>query len=232
MLEARFRGMIWSYRAIKTRHLHQINTMRSSGLRVPTIFRAFANQSGGFEMVGFQVKDIYNAIEKQRRAGASDTDNALNQYDFNIFRDVMGFDATYGRNKYKCPLVIFSGVDHHMRIVVFGCAVLSKEGEERCVWLLRAFLEAMKGKAPKSVITDDDQAMKSAIKAVFPEAHHRLCSWHLLHNATARVGIPRFMTKFRLCLMGDLEVDDFEDIWNDAVEEFGLQKKIMGQGYV
>ncbi|XP_015960414.1 protein FAR1-RELATED SEQUENCE 5-like [Arachis duranensis] len=266
MLEARFRGMIWSYRAIKTRHLHQINTMRSSGLRVPTIFRAFANQSGGFEMVGFQVKDIYNAIEKQRRAGASDTDNALkylqmlkrrdpcmfwkysldeqrrlhnifwcdgaSQYDFNIFRDVMGFDATYGRNKYKCPLVIFSGVDHHMRIVVFGCAVLSKEGEERCVWLLRAFLEAMKGKAPKSVITDDDQAMKSAIKAVFPEAHHRLCSWHLLHNATARVGIPRFMTKFRLCLMGDLEVDDFEDIWNDAVEEFGLQKKIMGQGYV
>ncbi|XP_015947461.1 protein FAR1-RELATED SEQUENCE 1-like, partial [Arachis duranensis] len=32
------------------------------------------------------------------------------------------------------------------------------------------------------------------------------------------------MTKFRLCLMGDLEVDDFEDIWNDAVEEFGLQQ--------
>ncbi|XP_015962294.1 protein FAR1-RELATED SEQUENCE 5-like [Arachis duranensis] len=232
--------------------------MRSSGLRVPTIFRAFANQSGGFEMVGFQVKDIYNAIEKQRRAGASDTDNALkylqmlkrrdpcmfwkysldeqrrlhnifwcdgaSQYDFNVFGDVMGFDATYGRNKYKCPLVIFSGVDHHMRTVVFGCAVLSKEGEESYVWLLRAFLEAMKGKAPKSVITDGDQAMKSAIKAVFPEAHHRLYSWHLLRNATARVGIPRFMTKFRLCLMGDLEVDDFEDIWNDAVEEFGLQQ--------
>ncbi|XP_016164725.1 protein FAR1-RELATED SEQUENCE 5-like [Arachis ipaensis] len=130
-------------------------------------------------MVGFEVKDIYNAIEKQRRAGTSDTDNALT-----VFGDVIGFDATYGRNKYKCPLVIFSGVDHHMRTIVFGCTVLSKEGEESYVWLLRAFLKAMKGKAPKSVITDGDQAMKSAIKAV----------------------------------------DDFEDIWNETVEEFGLQQ--------
>ncbi|RYR49849.1 hypothetical protein Ahy_A07g036370 [Arachis hypogaea] len=80
-----------------------------------------------------------------------------------------------------------------MRTVVFGCTVLSKEGEESYVWLLRAFLEAMKGKALESVITDDDQAMKSAIKAIFPEAHHRLCSWHLLCNVTARVGIPQFL---------------------------------------
>ncbi|RYQ90354.1 hypothetical protein Ahy_B09g096477 [Arachis hypogaea] len=28
--------------------------------------------------------------------------------------------------------------------------------------------------------------MKSAVSTVFPGAHHRLCSWHLLRNATAR----------------------------------------------
>ncbi|RYR54141.1 hypothetical protein Ahy_A06g029397 [Arachis hypogaea] len=89
------------------------------------------------------------------------------KYDFSIFGDVMEFDATYGRNKYICSHVIFSRVDHHMRIVVFGCAVLLKEGEENYVCFLQAFLEAMKGKAPKFVITDSDQAMKSAIKAVF-----------------------------------------------------------------
>ncbi|QHO02441.1 Protein FAR1-RELATED SEQUENCE [Arachis hypogaea] len=38
MLEARFRGMMRSHRAIKMGDLHQINTMRSSGLQVPTIF--------------------------------------------------------------------------------------------------------------------------------------------------------------------------------------------------
>ncbi|KAL4345197.1 hypothetical protein AHAS_Ahas11G0254300 [Arachis hypogaea] len=138
--------------------------MKSSGLRVLTIFRAFANQSGGFEMVGFDVKDIYNAIEKQRKAEASDTYNALKYLQMLKSRDplfsemyVMGFDATSGRNKYKCPLVIFSGVDYHMRTGVFGCAVFSKEWEKSYVWLLRAFLEAMKGKAPKSVIIDVEE---------------------------------------------------------------------------
>ncbi|RYQ99479.1 hypothetical protein Ahy_B07g087410 [Arachis hypogaea] len=32
---------------------------------------------GGFETVGFEIKDIYNAIEKQRRAGATDAEVAL-----------------------------------------------------------------------------------------------------------------------------------------------------------
>ncbi|XP_016192260.1 protein FAR1-RELATED SEQUENCE 5-like [Arachis ipaensis] len=240
MLDARFRGLSQSHRVVKEGDLHQINSMRKSGLRVPTIFRAFANQSGGFETVGFEIKDIYNAIEKQRRAGATDAEakyslnvdkrlenlfwcDGTSRYDYNVFGDVLGFDATYSRNKYKCPLVIFSRVDHHMRTAVFGCAILSKESEGSYVWLLRSFLEVMKGKQPKSVITDGDLAMKSAVSIVFPGAHHRLCSWHLLRNATARVGRPGFLWKFRLCLMGHLEVDEFERIWTDSVADHRLE---------
>ncbi|KAL4373160.1 hypothetical protein AHAS_Ahas05G0054000 [Arachis hypogaea] len=238
MLDARFRGLSRSYRAVKEGDLHQINSIRKSGLQVPTIFRAFANQSGGFETVGFEVKDIYNAIEKQRRAGATDAESSLDvdkrlenlfwcdgtsRYNYNVFGDVLGFDATYGRNKYKCPLVIFSGVDHHMRTVVFGCAILSNESEASYVWLLRSFLEAMKEKQPKSVITDGNLAMKSAVSTVFPGAHHRLCSWHLLRNATARVGRLGFLRKFCLCLMGDLEVNEFETIWTNSVVDHGLE---------
>ncbi|KAL4357629.1 hypothetical protein AHAS_Ahas09G0205800 [Arachis hypogaea] len=167
MLDARFRGLSWSHRAVNEGDLHQINSMRKAGLRVPTIFHAFANQSGGFETVGFEIKDIYNAIEKQRRAGATDAEAALkflgilrttdcgmfwkysldgdkrlenlfwwdgtSSYDYSVFGDVLDFDATYGRNKYKCHLVIFSGVDHHIRTVVFGCAILSNESEGRYV---------------------------------------------------------------------------------------------------
>ncbi|XP_015932246.1 protein FAR1-RELATED SEQUENCE 5-like [Arachis duranensis] len=218
MLDARFKGLSRSHRAVKKGNLHQIN------------------QSGGFETVGFEIKDIYNEIEKQRRAGATDAEAALkflgtlrttdsgmfwkysldvdkrlenlfwcdgtSLYDYRVFGNVLGFDATYDRNKYKCPLEIFSGVDHHMRTVVFGCAILSNESEGSYVWLLRSFLEAMKGKQPKSVITDGDLAIKSAVSTVFPGAHHRLCSWHLLRNATAGVGRPGFLRKFRLCLMG------------------------------
>ncbi|XP_025631229.1 protein FAR1-RELATED SEQUENCE 5-like [Arachis hypogaea] len=185
MLDARFKGLSRSHRAVKEGDLHQINSMRKSGLRVPTIFRAFANQSGGFETVGFEIKDIYNAIEKQRRKYSLAVGKRLENlfwcdgtscYDYSVFGDVLGFDATYGHNKYKCPLVIFSGVDHHIRTVVFGCAILSNESEGSYVWLLWSFLEAMKGKQSKSAITDGDLTIKSAVSTVFPGAHHRLCS--------------------------------------------------------
>ncbi|KAL4394752.1 hypothetical protein AHAS_Ahas02G0183400 [Arachis hypogaea] len=64
--------------------------------------------------------------------------------------------------------------------------------------------------------------MKSAVSTVFPGAHQRLCSWHLLRNATARVGRLGFLRKFRR-LMGDLEVDEFERIWTDSVADHGLE---------
>ncbi|KAL4390524.1 hypothetical protein AHAS_Ahas03G0153700 [Arachis hypogaea] len=83
-----------------------------------------------------------------------------------------------------------------MRTVVFGCEILSNEVEESYVWLLRVFLEAMKGQEPKFVLTDGDLAMKNAINVVFTNAHHWLCSWHLLQNATARIGWPMFLCKF------------------------------------
>ncbi|KAL4370008.1 hypothetical protein AHAS_Ahas06G0022800 [Arachis hypogaea] len=47
----------------------------------------------------------------------------------------------------------------------------------------------MKEKQPKSVMTDGDLAMKNVVGAVFLGAHHRLCSWHLLRNATAKCTI-------------------------------------------
>ncbi|XP_057719767.1 protein FAR1-RELATED SEQUENCE 5-like [Arachis stenosperma] len=189
--------------------------MRKSGLQVPTIFCAFANQSGGFE--------TRYSLDVDKRLENLFWCDGTSRYDYSIFGDVLGFDATYGHNKYKCPLVIFSGVDHHMRTVVFGYAILSNESEASYLWLPRSFLEAMKGKQPKSIITDGDLAMKSAVSIVFPGAHHRLCSWHLLRNATARVERPGFLRKFCLCLMGDLEVEEFETIWTDIVADHELE---------
>lgn len=100
--------------------------------------------------------------------------------DYLIFGDVMAFDATYRKNKYLCPFVVFSRVNHHNQSIVFGAGLVTNEKEETYVWLLEQFLEAMGGKAPTSVITDGDMAMRNAIRKVFPDAHHRLCAWHLL----------------------------------------------------
>ncbi|KAL4300540.1 hypothetical protein AHAS_Ahas17G0211100 [Arachis hypogaea] len=52
------------------------------------------------------------------------------QFDYAIFGDVLAFDATYGRNKYNLPVVVFSGVNHHNQTCVFGCAMISCKTQE------------------------------------------------------------------------------------------------------
>ncbi|RYR26757.1 hypothetical protein Ahy_B02g061060 isoform J [Arachis hypogaea] len=77
------------------------------------------------------------------------------QLDYEVFGDVLAFDATYKKNKYLCPVVVFSGVNRHNQTVVFGSALVTDESKEVYVWLLHQLLAAMRGKAPVSVITDD-----------------------------------------------------------------------------
>jgi hypothetical protein len=94
---------------------------------------------------------------------------------YEVFGDVLAFDATYNKIKYILPVVFFSGVNHHNQTIVFAAAIVTNETEQTYVWLLEQFMEAMKGKAPTSVITDGDLAMRNAIRRIFPHTHHRLC---------------------------------------------------------
>ncbi|XP_016169062.1 protein FAR1-RELATED SEQUENCE 5-like [Arachis ipaensis] len=146
------------------------------------------------------------------------------QEDYGIFGDVLAFDATYGRNKYNLPVVVFSGVNHHNQTCVFGTAMVSCESQESYIWVLRQFLECMQGKAPHSVITDGDPAMRIAIRSVFPEAHHRLCAWHLLRNATVNISDPRFTQMFRHCMLADMEIEEFEAHWESMLNECGVRE--------
>ncbi|XP_025615733.1 protein FAR1-RELATED SEQUENCE 5-like isoform X1 [Arachis hypogaea] len=145
------------------------------------------------------------------------------QLDFHLFGDVLAFDATYRKNKYMCPLVVFSGVNHHNQTIVFAAALVANETEETYTWLLQQFLEAMKGKAPGCVITDGHGAMKKAIEAVFPGAYHRLCAWHLIRNATSNISNPVFTSEFKKCMLFDYEVSEFEERWQKVVSELGLE---------
>ncbi|KAJ1417013.1 MULE transposase domain [Sesbania bispinosa] len=159
----------------------EMNSMRSVGISVPDIYASFANRCGGYDR---SVK-------------------------LSTFGDVLSFDATYGRNKYRCPLVIFSGVNHHNSTIVFGSVVVANETEDTYVWLLEQFKDAMKGKSLTAVITDGDMAMRNAIRKAFPEAHHHLCAWHLLRNATANAGIPGFVDELEKCIFANVEVAEF-----------------------
>ncbi|KAG7990683.1 hypothetical protein I3843_02G036900 [Carya illinoinensis] len=89
--------------------------------------------------------------------------DAMSRAAYQYFGDVVTFDATYLTNIYKMPCVSFSGVNYHHQTIMFGCAILVNETAESYTWLLRTWQEAMFGKAPKTIIIDNDKAMAKAI---------------------------------------------------------------------
>ncbi|XP_045789627.1 protein FAR1-RELATED SEQUENCE 5-like [Trifolium pratense] len=166
---------------------------------------------------------VTHSIDLERRLERLFWCDGESRKNYEIFGDVVAFDATYRKNKYNCPFVVFSGVNHHNQTIVFATGIVTRETEETYVWLLEQFLTAMNGKHPLSVITDGDLAMRNAIRRVFPTSHHRLCAWHLLRNASSNIGIPECMSHLKRCMLGDMEVEKFENLWSEMVEKFRLQ---------
>ncbi|KAF7114848.1 hypothetical protein RHSIM_RhsimUnG0075000 [Rhododendron simsii] len=94
----------------------------------------------------------------------------------------------------------------------------AQETEDTYNWVLSTFVEAMDGKRPMSVVTNGDLAMQNAIRNIFPDARHRLCSWHLERHAAKNVHIPEFIYDFTTLMQMECDVEEFETIWADMRE--------------
>ena len=98
------------------------------------------------------------------------------------FGDVVSFDTTFGTNKESRPFGVFVGFNHFRETVVFGAVLMYDETFESFKWLFETFLKAYNGKQPKTIYTDQDAAMRKAVKEVFLEAWHDLCTFHIMQN--------------------------------------------------
>lgn len=258
VLGEQFCGMLPTHKTMSEVDVVQMNNFRKVGIGGAShIFGSFANQTGGYEKVGFSRKDIYNQISRQHKRHCSDAQAALrylqqlgskdpmmfvrytidregrlehlfwcdgvSQLNYKVYGDVLAFDPTYGKNKYLLPLVVFSGVNKHNLSIIFAAVVVGNETDETYVWLLQQFLTAMKDRKPNAVITDGDNAMRNAIRRVFPDAHHRLCVWHRLHNVTSNIGKPEFTADFQKCMLTEYDVGKFRSKWLEMVSKFGIE---------
>ncbi|KAK1434457.1 hypothetical protein QVD17_00200 [Tagetes erecta] len=146
---------------------------------------------------------------------------------YQVFGDIMSFDATYRSNRYSMVFVPFTGIDNHNNNVSFGAALLASETTETYKWLLRCFLKAFV-KQPDVVVTDQDPAMKKAIEDVFSGSRHRLCMWHVMHKLSTKVGVTLCNTtdfKQRICDIvwtDSLSPSEFEVGWHSVIQDFDL----------
>jgi len=144
------------------------------------------------------------------------------------YSDLVSFDATYMTNMYDMPFAPFIGINRHGQSFMLGCAFIRNEKIPSYVWLFETFLEAMQGKAPVGIITDQDAAMRCAIAQIFPNTNHRNCRWHIMDKFSSTIGPilaadEELEEDFKECLNYTVTPDEFESKWSAMVSKYSLQ---------
>ncbi|CAN0876191.1 Protein FAR1-RELATED SEQUENCE 5 [Linum grandiflorum] len=148
--------------------------------------------------------------------------------DYKHFGDVLCFDTIYRTNKYGRPFAPFVGVNHLKETVIFGAALLYDETIPSFKWLFGAFLSAMGGKQPKTILADQSTIMARAIQEVFTETHHRLCVWHIYQNAATHLShifhsCMQFASDFGACVFDYEDEDEWNKAWDAMLKKYTLE---------
>ncbi|WOL08922.1 protein FAR1-RELATED SEQUENCE 9-like [Canna indica] len=148
---------------------------------------------------------------------------------YGYFGDAVTFDTTYKKNKYMMPFVTFSGVNHHLQPVIFGCALLIDETEFSFIWLFETWLAAMGGHAPVSFVTDQNRAMAAAVAKVFPNTCHRFCKWLILSRSKQKLAHvysahPSLRGELEECVIKSETIEAFETRWASIIDKYDLRK--------
>jgi len=145
------------------------------------------------------------------------------------YGDFLSFDTTYMTNRYNLPVAPIVGISGHGHTIIFGCAFISDETTETFKWLFETFLESMGGKHPKTIITDQDQAMRAAIATVMPQTTHRNCFFHIkskCYNKNGRCfakneGLPE---RFEDIVNNSVTEEEFEYLWQKMIADYKLEQ--------
>ncbi|KAL5706547.1 aspartate transaminase [Ranunculus cassubicifolius] len=153
--------------------------------------------------------------------------DARSRLDFGYFGDVIFFETNYGSCQYGRPFVPIFGVNHHLQIVLFGCAIILNDSEESLTWLLETFLKAMRGRCPIRIITDQDEEMQKAIDRVLPGTRHCLSSRYIFHSASKNLSHlyndeVEFDRDFKRCIYESQTPDEFETKWASLLDQYHL----------
>lgn len=146
---------------------------------------------------------------------------------YEVFGDAVVFDTTHRLTAFDMPLGIWVGMNNYGMPCFFGCALLREENTLSFSWALKAFLGFMNGKAPLTILTDQNMCLKEAIAIEMPSTTHALCIWMIVakfpswFNAVLGERYNEWKAEFNR--LYNLETkEDFELGWRDMINIFGL----------
>ncbi|XP_026414157.1 protein FAR1-RELATED SEQUENCE 5-like [Papaver somniferum] len=161
--------------------------------------------------------------------------DAQSRRDYALFGDAVCFDTTFRTNNYNMLCAPIVGINNHGQTTLFGCGLIDGESTDAVVWLFNTFMEAMEGKRPVSIFSDQAPGILKAVEEVFPDSHHGLCLWHISQNAAKHLGktfseYKSFASDFKSCIYDPETIDEFEKNWKKMLEDYKLTNNEWLQG--
>jgi hypothetical protein len=125
------------------------------------------------------------------------------------------------------PFVPFTGVNHHHQSMMFGRALLINETTESYTWLLKTWLEAMLGRVPSTIITDDDKVIGKAIAEVLPNTTQIVLVAYFTKSSRIFGSYiynkyPSFQGDFQHSIHNTIMIEEFETEWSEIVSKYQL----------
>lgn len=149
---------------------------------------------------------------------------------YSKYHDVILHDNTALTNKYKWPLSLFLAVDCNNKSRLLAQAFIQDETEESYIWLLKCFKRT--NIEPKTIITDADPAMLSALQQELPNTFHVTCIYHLSQNLPKR--LKSILGKDYLQFLNDFYIarnsvseDVFEYRWERLQDKYSQAKNYL-----
>ncbi|KAG8046600.1 hypothetical protein GUJ93_ZPchr0008g13377 [Zizania palustris] len=150
------------------------------------------------------------------------------------FGDAVRFGIVYKNSKEHIPIAIFSGVNHHVQPVVFGCALIVDDSEASFAWLFEKWLEAMHVGPPVSLVLELNQELAAAAAKILPDTHHIFCEKHILGIVKEELQsvypeLDLFITDLRKCIDGCRLEESFESCWDSVIRKYGFRNNELLQ---
>ncbi|PKA66380.1 Protein FAR1-like sequence 5 [Apostasia shenzhenica] len=147
---------------------------------------------------------------------------------YHYFGDSVTLDFSYKNNKDFMPLLLFTGVNHHLQPVIFGCALLVDESEASFIWLFEQWLAAMLSHYPVSLVSIFSWAIANAAAKVLPNTRLIFCRKHIL--STLLDELPElceshsiFEEELTGCVEECRTIELFESRWSSIINKYDLR---------
>jgi hypothetical protein len=145
------------------------------------------------------------------------------------YHDVVLNDTTAQTNPFGMPLNVTVVIDNSGASRVVALALTRSEATSDFRWILRHIMTACAGNTPGVLVVDEDKAMESASREIFPDTYIMNCIWHMHQNFkkfvrtyfhSKKAASKDLLDGFQLA-RDAITIREFEGVWWRLMRTYG-----------